>query len=347
MKQASSNKQSLIKISAKILNFINGIPFSLLYSGIGQILMFHRVLPSTKKERIWSNSYLEVNREFLENIILYYKKHKFEFISLDELHYRIENKIKLKKFVVFTFDDGYKDNLIYALPIMKKHNIPFTIYISTNFPDLKADLWWQKLEDKVLTNSKINFTVNNKTYNFNYSGITEKNRVYEEIHHIIKTTPEDFMAELSSSLFGNEYDEKFISNHVLTWEEIKYLSQQEIVTIGAHTVNHKMFSKLNLEEAVNEIVVSKKIIENNIQKEIIHFAYPYGGIDSFSKREIRILKENNFQTSVTTISKNVSKNDILKPFELPRIACGMSMSESTFDLIRHGVIPMLRNKGKI
>ena len=45
-----------------------------------------------------------------------------------------------------TFDDGYRDNLHYALPILKKYDAPFAIYIPTSFPDRAGELWWLTLE---------------------------------------------------------------------------------------------------------------------------------------------------------------------------------------------------------
>src|SRR5437868_5123786 len=94
-----------------------------IYSGLGQILMFHRVLPESGKLRIHNHKSLEVSPDHLENIILYFKKLDYDFISLDELSSR--KKKPRKKFVVFTFDDGYVDNYTYAYPIFKKHNVPF------------------------------------------------------------------------------------------------------------------------------------------------------------------------------------------------------------------------------
>ena len=47
-----------------------------------------------------------------------------------------------RRFVCFTFDDGYRDNLQYALPILKKYDAPFALYIPTSFPDRPGELWW-------------------------------------------------------------------------------------------------------------------------------------------------------------------------------------------------------------
>lgn len=75
--------------------------------------------------------------EFLESIINYWRGRKCEFISLDELHQRLvagKNFKSNRKFVCITFDDGYH-NFTHAYPVLKKHEIPFAIYLVTGYPD--------------------------------------------------------------------------------------------------------------------------------------------------------------------------------------------------------------------
>jgi peptidoglycan/xylan/chitin deacetylase (PgdA/CDA1 family) len=345
MKQASKKKQKLINFTANILKKINGFPFEKIYGGQGEILMFHRILPDKKIERIWSNKFLEVTPNFLENTILYFKKYNFNFISINDVPKYI-NSIN-KKFVVFTFDDGYSDNYKFALPIFEKYNVPFTIYIATDFPNKKANLWWYKLEKLILSQKKIEFTFENKKFSYSdFSSIKEKNIVFEEIHNLIKNTKENKKTELFKILFS-EIDRNFdLDEYVLSWEMIKELSANELVSIGAHTVTHRRLSLLTKNEVEREIALSKKILEEKINKKIVHFAYPFGGPDDFGEREVDLLKKYDFCTGVTTISQNVFHKKT-KLLTIPRIACGTSMSEATFDLIRFGVIPMIRNKGKI
>jgi len=103
------------------------------YAGLGHILVFHRVIPKSKSPRV-ANTEIEVTPEYLEGIIKYFNKRHYHFISLDELYDVLKGKKLDNRFVIFTFDDGYIDNLIYAYPIFKKYNVPFTIYVATNFP---------------------------------------------------------------------------------------------------------------------------------------------------------------------------------------------------------------------
>ena len=54
-----------------------------------------------------------------------------------------------RRFVCFTFDDGYRDNLEYAYPLFRRRGIPLTLYVPTDFPDGDGELWWIALEEVV------------------------------------------------------------------------------------------------------------------------------------------------------------------------------------------------------
>ena len=345
MKQATGSKKKAIHLSAKILKLTGGLPFSAIYGGIGQILMFHRVLPSSDKPRLWSNAYLEVTPEYLEQIINYYKRLGYHFLSPDELYEMAQQGNLAKPFVIFTFDDGYRDNLTHAYPLLKKHKVPFAIYITTDFPDKKAVLWWYALEEKILSHDSISFNFNGQKYDLTAHTLEEKEKLYQQIHNLIQSTPVDEKARLFEALFTPEQLSAPLEN-VLSWEEIRDLAIDELVTIGAHTVSHQRLGMLPDKQARWEISQSINLIESRTVQKVKHFAYPFGDLQSFGQREINILKENNILTSTTTVSKNITRQALSSPLTLPRIAVGMSMTEDTLDLIRFGVIPMVRNKGR-
>ena len=54
-----------------------------------------------------------------------------------------------RRFVCFTFDDGYRDNLEYAYPLFKRRALPLTLYVPTDYPDGTGELWWLALEEIV------------------------------------------------------------------------------------------------------------------------------------------------------------------------------------------------------
>jgi len=116
--------------------------------------MLHRV-SNFEKNKLFPNENMKVSPEFLENFIVELKNKGYSFISLDELHKILEKQEEVKKCIVFTLDDGYKDNYKIAYPIFKKYNIPFTIYITTSFPNKNAILWWYGLGTIILENENL------------------------------------------------------------------------------------------------------------------------------------------------------------------------------------------------
>lgn len=339
-------KKKCISIAATAINIFNGQPAKAIYGGIGHILMFHRVTPKSNKARLTANSYLEVSPEYLEWTINYFKGKNYNFISIEQLDVYLRQP-KPQPFVIYTFDDGFKDNYYHAYPIFKKFNIPFTIYITTDFPNQKAILWWNHLEDLVLKQNNISFLLKNNTYQFKTKTTQEKTVAFKKLSKIIKHGESESYTDRLKNIFSPYDINPFSTNNiVLTWDEIKTLHLDPLVTIGSHTVSHPTLNKLSDTESSNEIITAKKIIEKELNSEINHFAYPFGGITEIGNREINISKKSGIKTAVTTCSANIFKDHKHHLHSLPRIAVGESMNKDTFDLILSGIIPMIRNKGK-
>ncbi len=274
------------------------------------ILCLHRV-GDNNKNIVTPNSRLKITTEELEKFIK--KSKKVKFISIDELCHNFDKKKVPKNVINLTFDDGYLDNFTNAFPILKYFNIPFTIYITTNFISNNFIPWWYKLENIINNNKEINF---NGTI-YKTMSINEKNETFLKLREIclfskIKMNELQNYIELNS----NEINQESI---FLNWEQINILIESNIVTIGAHTKTHVNLSSVSDFESEYEIINSKKEIELRTNESIRHFAYPYGNIKNYSKREIDILKNNNFSTSVSTNYGFLKKNSFLNCYELPRI----------------------------
>lgn len=99
---------------------------------------------------------------------------------------------------------------------------------------------------------------------------------------------------------------------IMGWDKVVEMSNNGI-DFGAHTVNHPNLLELSLEETEAEIVDSKKVIEEHLEKNIVCFAYPYGGkANKFSQ-----ILSDEFQCAVTTELKVVELNSDI--YALPRI----------------------------
>ncbi|WP_155733127.1 polysaccharide deacetylase family protein, partial [Streptobacillus moniliformis] len=52
----------------------------------------------------------------------------WEIVSLEACIERLATNAGTGRYAVLTFDDGYRDNVVTALPILERYNAPFTIY---------------------------------------------------------------------------------------------------------------------------------------------------------------------------------------------------------------------------
>ena len=131
------------------------------FSGMAVIFILHRVAPF-EAGKLPPNENMKISPKYLAQFINQLIKQGYSFISLDRLYEILIKGERVSKQVVFSLDDGYKDNFEIAYPIFKKFNIPFTIYVTTSFPEKKALLWWYLLEDLILANDEISFKQNDK-----------------------------------------------------------------------------------------------------------------------------------------------------------------------------------------
>ena len=101
--------------------------------------MPHNVAPETGYD-FEPNRILRITPEFLERLIRFVTSLSFDPFALDGVPAGLTVGKDAKPFVVFTFDDGYRDNRGSAYQILRKHNIPMAIYVPSNFADGKNDL---------------------------------------------------------------------------------------------------------------------------------------------------------------------------------------------------------------
>ncbi len=329
-----------------ILKIFGGKPLATPFSGLGSILCFHRIV---NEEVSKLNAILEVSSKNFENQIKYLLSKNYHFISLNQIHEILINNITPKnKFITITFDDGYADNYSIAYPILKKYNIPFTIYITTDFPDKKSIIWWYILEDIIIENNQISFEYKGSQFNYSCKNDLEKKRTFNELREFIIQTDKSFIEEMLNCIF-KDYEKnsgKYIEKLAISWDQIIEMSIDPLVTFGAHTVSHQALSKLSGIDAFQEIQNSKQIIESKINKKVEHFAYPFGSKSEFGGREIKMIKKLDIKTAVNTLPGNIfgAHKDYLQ--SLPRIFMSERINQFALNVRISGVYPYLSNNFK-
>ena len=260
----------------------------------GIVFMLHRVSDRINGH-IPNNEHLKISPKLLDNIIVKYKKAGFSFISLDQLYDFITGKSSIDKpFVCFTMDDGYLDNYENGYPIFKKHQIPFAIFITTDFPDKKAVLWWYVIEDLILNSTEIKLSDGSQ---YTCETFQDKWDTFRYIREKVLLLNQKNIVNELDALFANYHLDWYAPIHSLSmnWDQVKNLTQEPLCTLGGHTVSHVALNKLSLEELDNEITNSIIIIKSHTGYKPLYFAYPYGSEKENGEREYQYIRNSDIK----------------------------------------------------
>ena len=243
---------------------------------------------------------------FKKTILLITKNYKFknlvDFINSNE-----------KNICHITFDDGHH-SFEKAFKILKERNIPSTLFISIDKILKKKNFWFQDIE---YINAKLNNQFNEEFNDF--FSIKINNKAFELFDYIKLYKIEKI--EEFINLLVKKYCIK-LPNFNISLEKINELSKENLLELGAHTVNHPILLNETNERSELEIKNSIENLSNFLNKQIISFAYPNGikKLD-YDNREINILKKNGIKYAFTMNLNNfdINQHDYL---EIPRISFG-------------------------
>ena len=309
-------------------------------AGVGAIIVLHRVKPC-HSTRFQPSLPLEVTPEFLEETIGHLTRNAYEFVSMDEARSRLLNRDFRTRFATVTLDDAYRDNMVWAKPIFAKHGVPYTIYVPTTFADGVGNLWWLTLESIVANNDRLEFD----DCAISCGSTTDKVRAYDRLKKIMLSQP----SPAEEQAFVQRLAERYNYDHhaaaratCMNWDELRQLAADPLATIGAHTVSHVVLSKLPENKVREELMQSRRILERELERDIRHLAYPYGGKNGVGKREFRIAAEVGYWTAVTTRLGVLQSDDGSRLQELPRINIdGRYQRQRYFNVLLSGVAPAI------
>jgi len=296
-------KQQIIRAGLETLYFTGAHrAFGGPLGGIGAILTLHHVRPARPAD-FQPNRLLEITPEFLEEMLAWLRRSGIAVISLDDVHRRLIGGESGGRFVALTFDDGYRDNLRFAYPILKAHQVPFAIYVPTSFPDRVGELWWLVLEAVIADNESITLDMDGRARRFDCRDVAAKREAFETVYWWLRGLPteealrevvRDLAARYAVSVTG------FCDDLCMTWSELATLAADPLVTIGAHTVNHVMLKKVPETMVSAEMRMSAAAIEAALGVRPHHFSYPVGDASAAGPREFGIAARLGFLTGVTT-----------------------------------------------
>lgn len=304
----------------------------------GVILTLHRVVPEAPAA-FSPNAILQVTPEFLDAVLTRLRQLHIDVVTLDEALMRLGSRLGSNPFVVLTFDDAYRDNLVHALPVLRRHHAPFTLYVPTAFVSGVGQLWWQALEDIIAARSEVFVTGTGGDEAISTASLREKNAAFARLYWQMRRQPERERLEFLGRFCARHgYDlAAQCRDLVMGWDELSEIASDPLCTIGAHTVNHYELAKLDETDALAEMVDSATILEQRLGRRPQHFSYPLGGPLSCGPREFALARDAGFRSAVTTRPGGLAPSALQSLHALPRVSLnGLFQQRRYIDLFASG-----------
>jgi peptidoglycan/xylan/chitin deacetylase (PgdA/CDA1 family) len=281
------------------------------------ILTYHRF--STTSDR------RSVSAQVFDEHLAYLKKH-YTPLPLSRVAELLAKQLPLPAFAAaITIDDGFSDSYEIAYPILRKHGLPATLFVVTNFLDGKTWLWTDKVRYLVGSarsgSAEMDFGAHRLTIELN--GPASRLHEAERINLILKTLPDGLkeaaVNQIASTLGLVVPGLPPKDCAPVTWEQVREMSEGGI-EIGSHTVNHPILTNTSDDQLSQEIVGSRKRLEEVLSEPIKLFCYPNG---NFDQRVRRAVVQAGYECAVTTeLGLNPTSRDI---FSLRRVPAELDM----------------------
>lgn len=257
---------------------------------------------------------------------------KYNFITIQQCMDMLEGKIPLiDNGLLLTFDDGYRNNIKYALPICKKFSIKPTLFIATGNVDAEECFWFDRLDYALQQNIgeilhlehrgliydfdatsrdslKASFKLFRDRCKYIFIDDREMNELFSALSKKLEISSGKALSEL-----GREDD----WSSIVSWDELREAVNANSIDVGSHTVNHWRLDCICKFDAIEQLKYSKKRIENELNISCDDFCYPNGNYNQLS---IELTKASGYRSALCTnrgLCKSGDNLMTLKRFNFP------------------------------
>jgi peptidoglycan/xylan/chitin deacetylase (PgdA/CDA1 family) len=233
--------------------------------------------------------------------------------------------------VAVTFDDGYADNLESAKPLLERHGVPATVYVTTGHTGSREEFWWDELERLLLLPRRLPATLRLAVAGRDYAWSlgraadlsaaegerlrdwtvldaatpTPRHGIYRALHRRLRRASTAAREEVIAALrawVGVDREGR-TSHRALDSEGVRELARGGVVSIGAHTETHPVLASIPPEQQRLEIERSRDTLAAGLGAPPRTFAYPFGGSADFTPATAALVRAAGFDAAVTTAAE--------------------------------------------
>lgn len=281
-------------------------------SHCARVLMYHRFSSYHARSGL--------NIERLEEQVRF-MRHHFKILPLRSIVERLQAGIPPEPYsMAVTIDDGYADFGELAYPVFRRHGIPVTLYVVSEFASGQTWLWWDAIRYLLMNarNGDYHIRVADRLIAVSLVDTVSREAAWHTLADTgLALTPDErdqYIQDLQASfsvLLPNSPSREFAA---LDWTQLQTLDP-ELVEIGAHTRTHPILSRCSTERIIEEIAGSKKAIEEQLRREVRTFCYPNGQWSDVDERCFAAVQKAGYDSAVMACGTMVRKDANLYALE--------------------------------
>ncbi|MBK8175971.1 MAG: polysaccharide deacetylase family protein [Rhodospirillales bacterium] len=264
------------------------------------VLAYHRIADTSRSDFVGFAANVSATATSFDAQLRWLRQH-FHIVSLDEVLEWLDGNTTLPNNpALITFDDGYKDMLDAALPVLRRHAAPAALFLATDCVGSSKPFFWD------LAAYCFHHTARCEAFlpltgSIAWSDEPGRRQALHEWITAAKALPCEALpaagAALASALQVLVPEDAFRHLH-LSWDDVRVLARSG-VAIAGHTRSHAILSRIPAAQARAEMVESKRQIEAEVGVVVRAFAYPNGLADDYRPQDVAILRDEGFTAAFT------------------------------------------------
>ncbi len=262
-----------------------------------------------------------------------YLREHFRVVSLGSLCEEIRNPSGSGQAVAVTFDDGYSDLYTHALPILRKYQIPATVYLIADCVRTGEVAWYDRIFLALQIAPGPTLSLPFLPGEFKLGSPEQRIAAATRIVSILRRMPAPVKNKVCSALEAQfALPAEKLAGKMLSWAQIREMRASGI-DFGAHTLSHPVLSQLSDHEVTRELADSKRFLEEGLGEPVLDLAYPFGRPEDYGARTPAIAAQCGYRSAVTTTrGLNAPGADLHR---LRRVQLGEQESEASFGFHLH------------
>jgi len=264
--------------------------------GRAVVLTYHRVLPRERQKQSFSHAGIVVTPETFERHMRFLRRFMRPVSATEFLRLWSSREPMPARTCLVTFDDGWYDNLEFALPILQRHAVPAVLFVATDYLGTSRCFWQEELARLIYLLWRQGATGDFERLGIGALAAQGEDEVRPGIARFVTRTKDqltppqiaELLAQLRASLERNAggpapaNEDRFLS-----WEQAAALSSSGIVEIGSHAMSHTPLNRQPLATTARELVESRRLIRERLGGDPVTFAYPNGDFDDATVEAVR------------------------------------------------------------